>query len=184
MILQMENPKDSTQNYQNCAKAFEFNEISLFCFLFLLSSFQEVDPTRCCSDLYQRAFCLDVLLGVLQYLAFHLGLQSSLSLFLCTVLENVLISLFYMQLSRFPSTLLNKLSFIHRMFLLPLLQISCPQVLGFISGLSILLIDLYLKYGTNKAVFICAKTERDSETQRSDLQLPRGKEVGWTGSLG
>ena len=34
--------------------------------------------------------------------------------------------------------LLKKLSFLHCMFLPPLLKIKCPQVPGFISGLSIL----------------------------------------------
>ena len=39
-----------------------------------------------------------------------------------------------------------------------------------------------LKYGTNEPV---CKTETDSQTQRTDSWLPRGKreEMGWTGSL-
>ena len=40
-----------------------------------------------------------------------------------------------------------------------------------------------IKYGTNELIY---KTETDSETQRTDLWLPRGRgeEVGSTGSLG
>ena len=40
-----------------------------------------------------------------------------------------------------------------------------------------------LKYGTNEPIY---KTETDSQTWRTDLWLPRGREegVGWTGSLG
>ena len=37
-----------------------------------------------------------------------------------------------------------------------------------------------LKYGTNELIY---KTETDSQIQRKDLCLPRGRE-GWTGSLG
>ena len=40
-----------------------------------------------------------------------------------------------------------------------------------------------LKYGTNELIY---KTETDSQTQRTDLWLPRGRGVGegWIGSLG
>ena len=40
-----------------------------------------------------------------------------------------------------------------------------------------------LKHGSNEPIY---KTETDSETQKTDVWLPRGREeeVGWTGSLG
>ena len=40
-----------------------------------------------------------------------------------------------------------------------------------------------LKYDTNEPNY---ETETDSQTQRTDLSLPRGREVGegWIGSLG
>ena len=39
-----------------------------------------------------------------------------------------------------------------------------------------------LKYGTNELLY---KTETDSQTQRTDLWLPRGRgREGWTGRLG
>ena len=40
-----------------------------------------------------------------------------------------------------------------------------------------------LKYGTNEPLY---ETETDSQTQRTDLWLPRGRgeEMGWTGTLG
>ena len=37
-----------------------------------------------------------------------------------------------------------------------------------------------LKYGTNEPVY---KTETDSQTEKTDLQLPRGKRKGGNGSL-
>ena len=45
------------------------------------------------------------------YSILHIGLKSILSLFLYIVLDNVLISFFYMQLSSFPSTTYWKDSF-------------------------------------------------------------------------
>ena len=39
------------------------------------------------------------------------------------------------------------------------------------------------KCGTNELIYY--RTETDSQTERTDLWLPRGEEgVGWTGSLG
>ena len=40
-----------------------------------------------------------------------------------------------------------------------------------------------LKYGTNELIY---ETETDSQTQKTDLWLPRGRAVleGWNGSLG
>ena len=38
-----------------------------------------------------------------------------------------------------------------------------------------------LKYDTNGLIY---KTEIDSQTQRTDLWLPKGSGEGWTGSLG
>ena len=38
-----------------------------------------------------------------------------------------------------------------------------------------------LKYYTNKPIY---KTETDSQTLRTDLQLQEGEGVGWMGSLG
>ena len=37
------------------------------------------------------------------------------------------------------------------------------------------------KYDTNESIY---EAEMDSQTQRTDLCLPRGGEKGWTGSLG
>ena len=66
-------------------------------FIFAFISFALGDRSKkCCYDLCQKAFCLCLLLGVLWFPALHLGLYSILSLFLNMVLENVLISFFYM----------------------------------------------------------------------------------------
>ena len=54
-----------------CAEDFEFSQVPLGLFLFLLSLFWKADQTRCCCDLCQRMFCLCFPLGFLQYLAFQ-----------------------------------------------------------------------------------------------------------------
>ena len=54
--------------------------------------------------IYVRVFCLCFPLRVLQFLVLHLDLQSILSLFLCVVLDSVLVSFFYRWLTSFPST--------------------------------------------------------------------------------
>ena len=67
-----------------------------------------------------------------------IGLQSILSLSLCMVLGNVLISFFCMQQSSFPALFIEEAVLPHCIFLHPLSKIRYPQVHGFISGLSIL----------------------------------------------
>ena len=64
-----------------------------------------------------------------------------MSLFLCMVLESVLVSFFYTWLISFPSTTCwrdKRQSFLHCIYLPPLSKIRCPEVCGFISGLSTL----------------------------------------------
>ena len=62
------------------------------------------DDRGSCCDLCQRVFCLCFPLGVLWFLILHLDLYSILSLFLCMVLESVLVSFFYKWLTTFTST--------------------------------------------------------------------------------
>ena len=38
-----------------------------------------------------------------------------------------------------------------------------------------------LKYGTNESIY---KTERNSQTKRTDLCMPRGRKAGCPGSFG
>ena len=66
---------------------------------------QELGHRGSCCDLCHRVFCLCFPLRVLQFLVLHFGLKSILILSLCMVLGSVLISVFSMQLSNFPSTI-------------------------------------------------------------------------------
>ena len=72
------------------------------CFVCLFSLPKEVEQKKNIALNYVKECSAYVFLWVLYCLAFHLDLWSILSLFLHVVLENVLISLFYIQLSSFP----------------------------------------------------------------------------------
>ena len=99
--------------FESLAKIFSHSVGCLFVFLMVSFAVQKVlslirshwficviiifiiggGQTRCCCDLCQSVFCL---YSVWPYI---------LSLLLCMVVENVLISFFYMQLCSFPSTI-------------------------------------------------------------------------------
>ena len=60
---------------------------------------------ECSSYIFLYEFIVySFLYRVLQFLFLHLYLSSISSLFLCMVLESVLVSFFYMWLASFPST--------------------------------------------------------------------------------
>ena len=70
---------------------------------------------------WQRMVCLHSLLGVLWCCVLYLSPPAFLSLFLCVGWGCVLVSLMYMQLSSFPSATCWRDSFLHCIFLPPLL---------------------------------------------------------------
>ena len=96
-----------------CAKALSLIRSHLFLLLFLLP--WEATLRIFSYDLGLKMSFLCSLLGVLWCHVLYLCLSLILSLFLYMVWGNVLliISLFYMQLSNFPSTTCKRLSFLH-----------------------------------------------------------------------
>ena len=96
----------SIDGFLCCEK--DFNLIRWHSFIFVFVSFALWDRHKNIAKICQ--ICLCFLLGVLLFTVLHLGLQSTLSLFLYMVWENVLISFFYMI----------------SLFLLPLLYINLP----------------------------------------------------------
>ena len=75
----------------------------LFIFVFFLVTLG-YGSKKILLQLCQSVFCICFPLRVLYWVVLYSGLQSILSLFLCMVLESVLISFFYTKLSSFPST--------------------------------------------------------------------------------
>ena len=96
-----------------CAKALSLTRSHLFLLLFLLP--WEATLRIFSYDLGLKMSFLCFLLGVLWCQVLYLRLSLILSLFLYMVWGTVLliISLFYMQLSNFPSTTCKRLSFLH-----------------------------------------------------------------------
>ena len=85
-----------------------------------------------CYNLCQRVFVLCFPPGDLWFLVLNLGVEYILSLFLCVVLENVLISFFNIQLFSFPTTIY------WRDCLFSIIYSCFDHRCMFISGLSIL----------------------------------------------
>ena len=135
-----------------CAKAFKFNRTHcLFLFLFHYSR-RQIQKKYCC-NLCQRLFCL---FSSRSFIVSSLIFRSLsiLSLFLCVMLENVLISFFYMWLSSFPSTILLKrlFSIIYSCLLsCKLIGHRCMSLfLGFLSCS----VDLYVCFCASSVLFL------------------------------
>ena len=84
------------------------------------------------SHLCQRVFCLCFPLTVLQFLALYWSLIH-FEFILVYGVRKYPSFIFYMYLSVFTAHLLKRLSFLHCIFLPPLLNTKCPQLHGFIS---------------------------------------------------
>ena len=134
------------------ASKFDLGPICLLLLLFILS--WETDLRKYCYNLCQRMFCLYSLLGVLWYDVLLLGLQTILSLFLYMMWRNVLISLFYMRLSKFPNTtcwrdylfsIVYSCLFFHRLF--------DRRCVGFFLGPLFRSIDLCICFHVSTALF-------------------------------
>ena len=83
-------------------------------FLLLFPLLQEMDPKTRLLGFMSKSVLSMISSSSFTCSTLHIGLKSSLSLFLYTVLDNILISFFYMQLSSFPSTTYcERLSFLH-----------------------------------------------------------------------
>ena len=87
------------------------------------------------------------------YSVLHIHLKSILSLFLFIVLDNVLISFFYMKLSSFPQHhLLERLSFLH------CILYSCLLCCILIDHWFLSMFLLFLSYFIDLCVCFCAST--------------------------
>ena len=120
-----------------CAKAFKFNWIHLL-FLFLFPLPWEEDHRRSCYALCQKVFCLFscknfIVSGLIFRSLIHFEL-----IFVYGVRQCSSFILLQMVDQFSQQHLLKRLSFLHGIFLPPQSKIRCPQVCGFISGLSIL----------------------------------------------
>ena len=107
--------------FEKKKKPSSFKQVPFFCFLFAL--LQEEGQIGSCCDLCKTECCLCFLLRALQFL----NLKKCSSFFL------LLVAAEFSQ-----HHLLKRLSFLHFIFPPLLSKIRCPQVHGFISGLSIL----------------------------------------------
>ena len=87
-----------------------------FCFLFPI--LQETDP-----QIYYSVSECSPRVFFQEFYGFYTCIQVFLSLFLYMVLENVLISFFYMQRPAFPTPLIEETVFLHCVFLPPLLDL-------------------------------------------------------------
>ena len=94
---------------------------------------------------YVRVFCLYFPLEVLSSLTFRSLIN--LSLFLYMVLENVLISFFYMQLSSFSQNhLLKRLTFLHCVFSPTFLRLIGHKCMGLLLDCLFCSVDLYVHF--------------------------------------
>ena len=141
-----------------------------------------MDPKRFCCDLCQRMFCLCSPLGVLLCLALHLGIWSILSLFLCVILENVLISFFYMQLSTSPGTIYWRDSLFPIVYSCLLChRLIYPKCVGLFLAYLSCSIDLCFSFCTRNILFCWVKFCGIVWVKESDF-LPTNKRwrgCGW-----
>ena len=89
--------------FPHCAKACQFDYVPLVYFCFYFCGFGRLTWENICKVDVRKCFYLSSLPGVWWCLVLYLSLSAILSLFWCMVWGCVLVSLIWMQLSRFPS---------------------------------------------------------------------------------
>ena len=95
----------------HCEKAFLFNQVLFVYFCFYFLCFRRQIQKKKTALIYVKECSAFFPLGVLWFPVLHLGLQFILSLFLYMVLQNFIISLFYMQLLHFSESSIEEDAF-------------------------------------------------------------------------